>query len=57
MSGSCCGGSTKSEPVKATITVAQKAFEPAAEKPAAKSEKSDCCNEQPSKEEKTGCGC
>src|SRR5687768_5233868 len=57
MSGSCCGGSTKSEPTKVVTTIAQKPSERAADKSAAKSEKSDCCNAPPSKVERTGCGC
>ena len=33
------------------------ATEVAAEQPAAKSNKSECCNDKPAKSEKHGCGC
>jgi hypothetical protein len=57
MSGSCCGGSTKSETPKIATRVAQKTSEGTTEQLATKSEKSECCNDKPSIEEKTGCGC
>jgi hypothetical protein len=58
MSGSCCGGSTKSEPAKVALTTAQEAIEVAAERPATNSNKSECCNnDKPAKSEKHGCGC
>ena len=57
MSGSCCGGSTKSEPAKVAMTTAQKATEMVADQPAVKSNKSECCNDKPAKSEKHGCGC
>ena len=57
MSGSCCVGSPKSEPAKVAMTAAPQAAELAAEKPAAKSNKSECCNDKPAKSEKRGCGC
>jgi hypothetical protein len=31
--------------------------EVAAQQPAAKSDKSECCNDKPAKSEKHGCGC
>jgi hypothetical protein len=57
MSGSCCGGSPKSEPTKVAITAAPQATEAAAEQPAAKSNKSECCEDKPAKREKQDCGC
>ena len=62
MSGSCCGGSPKSEPAKVAVTAAPQANEAAAKSD--KSEccndtpaKSECCNDKPAKSEKHGCGC
>jgi hypothetical protein len=55
MSGSCCGGSPKSEPTKVAMTAAPQTA--AAEQPAAKSDKRECCNDKPPKSEKHGCGC
>ena len=55
MSGSCCGGLTKSEPVKAGTTVAPEAV--AVKSPVARSDNSECCNEKSAKSEKQGCGC
>jgi hypothetical protein len=57
MSGSCCGGSPKSEPAKVAMTATPQATAVAAEQPAAKSDKSECCNDKPAKGEKHGCGC
>ncbi len=56
MSGSCCGGSAKSER-KVAMTAAAQATAAAAEQSAAKSDKSECCNDKPAKSEKHGCGC
>ena len=57
MSGSCCGGSSKSEPNKVAMTPAPKPTEAAAQQPTASSEKSECCNDKPAKSEKSGCCC
>jgi hypothetical protein len=57
MSGSCCGGSSKSESAKVEMTAAPQATEATAEKPAASSRKSECCDDKPAKSEKRGCGC
>jgi len=57
MSGSCCGGSPKSESAKVAATAAPQAIEATAEQPAATSNKSECCNDKPTKSEKHGCGC
>ena len=57
MSGSCCGGSPKSESAKVAATAAPQAIEATAEQPAATSNKSECCNDKPAKSEKHGCGC
>jgi len=57
MSGSCCGGSPKSEPTKIAMTAAPQATAAVAEQPTAKSDKSECCNDKPTKNEKHGCGC
>ena len=61
MSGSCCGGSTKSEPAKVALTTALKVTEVTevtTERPAPKSNKSECSNhDKPAKSEKHGCGC
>ena len=57
MSGSCCGGSAKSEPAKVATTPAPQATEAAAQEPAANSQKSECCNDKPTKSEKSGCCC
>jgi hypothetical protein len=57
MSGSCCGGSAKSEPNNVAMTTAPKATEAVAQQTAADSEKSECCKDTPAKNEKHGCGC
>jgi hypothetical protein len=57
MFGSCCGDSSKPEPAKVGMTAAPQATEVAAEQPAAKSDKSECCEDKPAKSEKRGCGC
>jgi len=57
MSGSCCGGSAKSESSKVATTPAPLATEAATQQPAANSEKSECCNDKPAKSEKSGCCC
>ena len=57
MSGSCCGGSTKSEPAKVAMSATQQVTDAAVEQPVAKSNKSECCNDKPTKNEKHGCGC
>ena len=57
MSGSCCGGSAKSEPPKVATTPAPQVTEAAAHEPAANSQKSECCNDKPTKSEKSGCCC
>jgi len=57
MSGSCCGGSPKSEPNKVAMTTTAQATAVAAEQPAANPNKSECCNDKPAKSEKHGCGC
>jgi hypothetical protein len=57
MSGSCCGGSSKSEATKVAMTAAPQTTGAAAEQPAEKSHKSECCNDKPAKTEKRGCGC
>ena len=55
MAGSCCGGTSKSEPAKILIAPGQKETEVATEQQAAKSE---CCNDKsPAKSEKHSCGC
>ena len=55
MSGSCCGGSAKSEPAKVVLTGAPQAAN--AEQPTAKSDKGECCNDKSAKSEKQSCGC
>ena len=45
MSGSCCGGSVKSEPNKVATMLATQETEAVAEKPAANN--SDCCSDKP----------
>ena len=57
MSVSCCGGSPKSEPTKIAMTAAPQATAAVAEQPTAKSDKSECCNDKPTKNEKHSCGC
>lgn len=57
MSGSCCGGTAKSEPNEVAMTAAPKATEAAAQQPAENTEKSECCKDMPAKNEKHGCGC
>ena len=57
MSSSCCGGSAKSEPTKVAVSAIAQATAAAAEQPAAKSDKSECCNDKPAKSEKHGCAC
>ena len=57
MSGSCCGGSAKSEPTKVATTPAPQAIEAALQEPAANSQKSECCNDRSAKSEKRGCRC
>ena len=55
MSGSCCGGASKAEPAK--VATAPQTAEAVPEQVAAKSNKSECCNDNPAKSEKHGCGC
>jgi len=55
MSG-CCGGSSKSEPVKVAV-IATPLTDAPAEQPAEKSSKNECCDNEPAKNEKHGCGC
>lgn len=57
MSGSCCGGASKAEPVKLATTSAPQTSEAAPEQVPAKSNKSECCNDNPAKNEKHSCGC
>lgn len=57
MSGSCCGGSSKTETNKVSPTVAPPAGQATAEQQAANSQKSECCNDKPAKSEKSGCCC
>ena len=57
MSGSCCGGSPKSEPANVAMTAVPRATAAAVEQPTAKSDKSGCCNDKPAKSENHGCGC
>lgn len=57
MSGSCCGGSAKSEPTKVAMTSAVQATEATAKQPAENSKKSECSGDKPAKNEKQGCGC
>ncbi len=57
MLGSCCGGSAKSEPIKVATTPAPQKTEALVQEPAANSQKSECCNDGPAKNEKRGCGC
>jgi hypothetical protein len=57
MSGSCCGGSSKSEPAKVTAKPAPQTIEAAPEQATPKSSKSECCNDSPAKGEKHSCGC
>jgi len=57
MSGSCCSGSSKSEAAKVAMPAVPQTTEAAAEQPAEKSRKSECCNDNPVKNEKRGCGC
>ena len=56
MSG-CCGGSAKSEPAKVVMSATPQATDAAADQPAVKSSKSECCDDKPNKNEKRGCGC
>jgi hypothetical protein len=57
MSGSCCGGSAKSEPTKVAMTSAVQATEATAKQPPENSKKSERCGDKPAKNEKQGCGC
>ncbi len=57
MSGSCCGGSAKSEPTKVATAPTPQSVAATVGKPAANSEKSECCNDKPAKSEKSGCCC
>ena len=57
MSSSCCGGPPKSETAKIPMTAGQQTPEVATEKTVVKSNKSECCNDKPTKNEKHGCGC
>jgi hypothetical protein len=55
MSGSCCGGTTKSEHAKGIVAPAKRTTKVATEQQPAKSE---CCNDKSSaKSEKHSCGC
>ena len=57
MSGSCCGGSAKPEQTEVATTPAPQALEAVAQQPTANSQKTECCNGKPEKNEKDGCGC
>jgi len=57
MSGSCCGGASKAEPTKVAVTSAPQTAKAVTEQAAAKSNKSECCNDNPAKSEKQSCGC
>ena len=57
MSGSCCGGSAKSEPTKVATTPAPQLAEQVVKQPAANSQKNECCNDKPAKSETSGCCC
>jgi hypothetical protein len=57
MSGSCCGGSPKSEPAKVTMLAEVQPTEATTEQPAANTQKSGCCNDKPKESEKRGCCC
>ena len=57
MSGSCCGGSSKSEPTKVEMAAVPQATAAGTEQSAANTQKSECCNEKSAKSEKRGCGC
>lgn len=57
MSGSCCGGASKAEPTKVSVASAPQTTEAASEQLAAKSNKSECCNDTLAKSEKHSCGC
>ncbi len=56
MSGSCCGVASQAEPTKVAMKSAPQ-IETITEQAAAKSNKSECCKDEPSKAEKHGCGC
>ena len=57
MSGSCCGGPSKSEAAKVAMAAAPQTTEAAGEQTTEKSRKSECCNDNSAKSEKRGCGC
>jgi hypothetical protein len=57
MSSSCCGGASKAEPAKVAATSAPQTIGTATGQAAAKSNKSECCKDDPSKGEKHSCGC
>ena len=58
MSDSCCGGTSRAEPAKVTATPAPQVTEAAKTGQAtAKSNKSECCNDNSTKNEKHSCGC
>jgi hypothetical protein len=57
MSGSCCGGASKAESARVAKTSAPQMTEAVTEHVAAKPNKSECCNDNPAKSEKHGCGC
>jgi hypothetical protein len=51
MSGSCCGGSPKTELTKVAMTAAPQTTEAATEQPAAKFNKSESCSDNPARSE------
>jgi len=57
MSSSYCGGASKAESTEVAVSAVPQATAAAAEQPAVKSDKSECCNDKPAKSEKHGCGC
>jgi hypothetical protein len=57
MSGSCCGGSTKSDAVKVTTLTASQANEAAGEHSVATNQKTSCCDGKSAKSEKRECCC
>ena len=57
MSGSCCGGASKAEFAKVATTSAPQTTEAVPEQVAGKPSRNGCCNDNPPKSEKHGCGC
>ena len=57
MSGTCCGGSRKTERTKVEMATASQASQTTSDQPTENVQKNECCSDKPAKSERRGCGC